>query len=699
MIKWKHLNFVYSFNLLFYLTFVAFITTFIYYVYDGGMTPNQLFLKSKCVQGLEAFNDDPVNVFNVFNEHSMKIVCGRLPTPYCDDQGILQYPNTVGQLWIIVSILLGILIAREAYQLSFSFSKYFSRVVNWLELTLIGLTSIMLFEGTHECNLETKRIVAALLILISWSVLYTMFLRHPKFTFLNVYFTMFAKVGWTFIKFLLCYGIFIVAFGIGFHILLSKEMKLNHANIVDVNETYTIHPRRGPMDPTANDSDTKFSYAKIVDVNKTYTMHPKYGSMDPTAIDLDTTMSTAKIVDVNETYTMHPKHGSTDPTANDSDTKFSYAKVVDVNKTYTMHPKHGGMDHTTNDSDTTYSHAKIVDVNKTNTMHQKDGDTDPTANDLDTKFSYYNNIGSSLFITFSMLVGELYLSDSPVDTPYGYLMFVATFVFVIVMVMMNLLNGLAVRDIREIKNKAKIYAYKTQVETLATYEAMLLGDPFRHLSKGRINRANRLLGYCLFLNSFEWIQTINKMFHNVFGKFSQRRFAPFVRKQIQKISCTRNNLLFSYHTNYGKDYSVVLYPNIYKMHLVKNGQSKMVYVPPELSLAAKEIAVKHKLNSQLKPKSLSESLRGIEAAIANIDVSVGKKLGCYEKKLMEIETRLMTTLKERKINYEQKKIETQLDQITTSLTQIDRNVQEMAQPTQEAKQRSSFDSEHALTTL
>ena len=135
------------------------------------------------------------------------------------------------------------------------------------------------------------------------------------------------------------------------------------------------------------------------------------------------------------------------------------------------------------------------------------------------------------------------------------------------------------------------------------------------------------------------------------------------------------------------------------MHLLKNGQSRMVYVPPELSLAAKEIAVKHKLNSQLKPKSLSESLRGIEAAIANIDVSVGKKLGCYEKKLMEIETRLMTTLKERKINYEQKKIETQLDQITTSLTQIDRNVQEMAQPTQEAKKRSSFDSEHALTTL
>ena len=662
MIKWKHLNFVYSFNLLFYLTFVAFITTFIYYVYDRSMTDDQLQLQIRCAQGIGALNDLPVNVLKVLEGHALKSVCGRLPAPYCDDQGILHYPDTVGQLWNIVSVLLGILIAREAYQLSFSFSKYFSRVVNWLELILIGLTSIMLFEGTHECNLEKKRIVAALLILISWSVLYTMFLRHPKFTFLNVYFTMFAKVGWTFIKFLLCYGIFIVAFGIGFHILLSKEMKLNQAKIVDVNEAYTMHQKQGGMDPTLNDLDTKMSYANIVDVNETYTIHPKYGGMDPTA--------------------------------NNSDTPSLYAKLVDVNKTKTMHPQDRGMDPTANDSDTTSSYAKIVDVNKTNTMHPKHGD-----NDLDTKFSYYNNIGSSLFITFSMLVGELYLSDSPVDTPYGYLMFVATFVFVIVMVMMNLLNGLAVRDIREIKNKAKIYAYKTQVETLATYEAMLLGDPFRHLSKGRINRANRLMGYCLFLNSFEWIQTINKLFHSVFAKFSQRRFAPFVRKQIQKIPCTRNNLLFSYHTNYGKDYSVVLYANIYKMHLVKNGQSRMVYVPPELSLAAKEIAVKHKLNSQLKPKSLSESLRGIEAAIANIDVSVGKKLGCYEKKLMEIETRLMTTLKDRKINYEQKKIETQLDQITTSLTQIDRNVQEMAQPTQEAKQRSSFDSEHALTTL
>ena len=445
--------------------------------------------------------------------------------------------------------------------------------MNWLETLLIALSSIMLFHYPMDCNLEKKRIAAALLILISWSVLYTMLVRHPKFTFLNVYFTMFAKVGWTFIKFLLCYGIFIVAFALGFHILLNKDLK------------------------------------------------------------------TSKKV----TSELAHEH----------------------------------------ENDTAHSHA-----------------TDSTATTVptDTKFPYYNNIGSSLFITFSMLVGELYLSDSPVDTPYGYLMFVASFVFIIVMVMMNLLNGLAVRDIREIKNKAKIYAYKTQVETLATYEAMLLGDPFRYLSKGRISKAS--LGYLSFLNSFRWFQMLNRFFEILFGKLKQRRFAPFVRRQIQKIPMTRNNLLFSYHKKFGKGYSAVLYPNIYKMHLVKNGQEWCVYVPPELSMAAKQIAVKHQLNSQLKPKSLTESLRGIENAIANIEVSVEKNIACmYRKKLMEIETRLMAALNEKKIINGGEKIETKLDQIKKSLTQIDINVQGIVSAIQEIKEEDPFEESNTSTSL
>ena len=516
MIKWKHLNFAYTANLLFYLTFVAFITAYIYFVYD--------------------------------DETALK----------CND-GTLFYNPSVDRLWYIVTILLTMLMMREGYQLSFSFTKYILAVVNWLEIILISLSSIMLFHNPNECNMEKKRIFAASLILVSWSVLYTMLLRHPKFTFLNVYFTMFAKVGWTFIKFLFCYGIFIIAFGIGFHILLNNKP------------------------------------------------------------------NTDKATDANDIYT-----------------------------------------------------------------HEHN-------NRNETKFPYYNKIGSSLFITFSMLVGELYISDSPENTPYGYLMFLTSFVFIIVMVMMNLLNGLAVRDIREIKNKSKIYAYKTQIETLATYEAMLLGDPFLYLSRGRISKTS--FGYLSFLNSFRWFRTIDKFVDTFFGKLKQRRFAPFVRKQIQKIPFTRNNLLFSHNKKYGMDYSVILYPNVYKMHLAKNGNTRVIYVPPELSSAAKEIALKHQLKNRLKPKNLEESLKEIEAAIVNNEITVEKKLSDYQKKLMEIEARLMTALKETKINNEKRKIENQLDQRNENSSKADTNVLEQIQPIQQPYQEDQINDSDDSTNL
>ena len=43
--------------------------------------------------------------------------------------------------------------------------------------------------------------------------------------------------------------------------------------------------------------------------------------------------------------------------------------------------------------------------------------------------------------TFTMFVGELEFGDLPIETSAGYLFFLA-FIFLIVVVMMNLLNGL-----------------------------------------------------------------------------------------------------------------------------------------------------------------------------------------------------------------------------------------------------------------
>ena len=51
-----------------------------------------------------------------------------------------------------------------------------------------------------------------------------------------------------------------------------------------------------------------------------------------------------------------------------------------------------------------------------------------------------------------------------------------------VVVLMNLLNGLAVTDTAVIRDKAETVTYIIRVETISCFEAVLLGDPFNFLA-------------------------------------------------------------------------------------------------------------------------------------------------------------------------------------------------------------------------
>ena len=66
-----------------------------------------------------------------------------------------------------------------------------------------------------------------------------------------------------------------------------------------------------------------------------------------------------------------------------------------------------------------------------------------------------------------MFVGELEFSDIPIDLdsplmPLSYVYFLS-FVILIVVVLMNLLNGLAVSDIGLIREEAEVLSLKSQV--------------------------------------------------------------------------------------------------------------------------------------------------------------------------------------------------------------------------------------------
>ena len=100
----------------------------------------------------------------------------------------------VNVLWWFSVILLLILILREALQLGVAPRRYFFSFENWLEITLIILTSVLLFMGNYCYRIEAKRHISAIIIVISWSELITMIGRHPALTIYNIYVTMFYKV-------------------------------------------------------------------------------------------------------------------------------------------------------------------------------------------------------------------------------------------------------------------------------------------------------------------------------------------------------------------------------------------------------------------------------------------------------------------------------------------------------------------------
>jgi len=213
---------------------------------------------------------------------------------------------------------------------------------NLLEVGMLGLLAVLIFgpdgvdqdSSSDSSDCTVHRHIAAVCIVLSWTELIILVAKHPRLSRYNVYISMFYKVVQTFLLFLLWYSFFIIAFGLGFYIMLHKDIP----NFIAGEEHYEFFDR--PL--------------------------------------------------------------------------------------------------------------------------------------------------TSLVKTSTMFVGELEFSDIPIDTQsslawlsYSFLL---AFVFFIVVILMNLLNGLAVSDTGIIMEKAEIVSYIARVETISYMESVLLGDPFDFLT-------------------------------------------------------------------------------------------------------------------------------------------------------------------------------------------------------------------------
>ncbi|XP_040583942.1 transient receptor potential cation channel protein painless [Lepeophtheirus salmonis] len=137
---------------------------------------------------------------------------------------------------------------------------------------------------------------------------------------------------------------------------------------------------------------------------------------------------------------------------------------------------------------------------------------------------FFESVSLSLLKTSTMFVGELEFSDIPFsNNALSYLIFVS-FIFLIVVVLMNLLNGLAVSDTGLIREEAEVLGWLSRVELITYTESMLLGDPF------------------YFLSNWPAIKLLKKLPHcgvcRILYKF------PFMRDLLQKVTGGTKILLF-----------------------------------------------------------------------------------------------------------------------------------------------------------
>ncbi|TRY61355.1 hypothetical protein TCAL_01796 [Tigriopus californicus] len=283
-------------------------------------------------------------------------------------------------LWVALVFLTGILIFREFFQATVSLKRYLLSLENWIELSIIAIIGVILGLEGSDFNHDLKRHLAAIAIVLSWAELITLVGKHPKLTKCNVYVTMFYKVMRTFFFFLCWYVFFIVAFGLGFYIMLHKD---GPNNVVEADD-----------------------------------------------------------------------------------------------------------------------------------------------------YIFFNKPWLALVKTSTMFVGELEFSDIPVNLDGGLAglayVFFLSFVFLIVVVLMNLLNGLAVSDTGVIQEEAEIVSYISQVETISYTESVLLGDPFNFLSNWP------KLKFLLDIPSFSLCKQlyrnklIQRMFHKVTGATGILLFYKFL---------------------------------------------------------------------------------------------------------------------------------------------------------------------------
>jgi len=120
-------------------------------------------------------------------------------------------------LWYVLWILVITLFVRELFQLGIAPLRYLLSLENYVELVMLGCTSVVLVQWQQA---QSWRHLAAISVLLAWMEALLLLGRHPK---LSTFVTMFTTVSNTFLRLLVWYSLLVVGFALSFYLLFRSD--------------------------------------------------------------------------------------------------------------------------------------------------------------------------------------------------------------------------------------------------------------------------------------------------------------------------------------------------------------------------------------------------------------------------------------------------------------------------------------------
>ena len=237
--KWQRIRRYFNRNLRFFTLFVFLLTWYIFQQCGNPKTSNlewYIFFIFLCVAMVFFIIKDWVNDIKSYQQNQRIENSAMQKESSCLLATKLILSNWVEAAYIVLLVtilifgssilqyvLIGLLVIfslREMMQMFVSIKRYFTSFENLMEITIIVLVTVLI-TNQDDCG-EVNRHFSAIVIVLSWAELIVLVGRHPKLKEYNIYVTMFLKVLKTFLFFITWYSLFIIAFGLGFYILLHK---------------------------------------------------------------------------------------------------------------------------------------------------------------------------------------------------------------------------------------------------------------------------------------------------------------------------------------------------------------------------------------------------------------------------------------------------------------------------------------------